>query len=40
MPGVAISVEPSGMPVGRVDLAESGDVEGMLSAGCMMGEAA
>jgi len=35
MPGVAISVEPSGMPDGGADPAESGDVAPMPAAGGM-----
>jgi hypothetical protein len=35
MPGVAISVEPSGMPAGRADPAANGDVANMPTAGGM-----
>jgi hypothetical protein len=37
MPGVAISVEPNGMPTGRVDCGLSGDVASMPVGGCMPG---
>jgi hypothetical protein len=38
MPGVAISVEPSGMPAGRVDPVESGDVAPMPLVGGWLGD--
>ncbi|WP_354056901.1 hypothetical protein [Bradyrhizobium sp. RT6a] len=37
MPGVAISVDPSGMPTGRVDCGLSGDVASMPAGGCIPG---
>ncbi|MGY4409341.1 hypothetical protein ACVWW4_001077 [Bradyrhizobium sp. LB7.1] len=37
MPGVAISVDPSGMPTGRVDCGFRGDVASMPVGGCMPG---
>ena len=37
MPGVVISVDPSGMPTGRVDCGLSGDVASMLAGGCIPG---
>lgn len=37
VPGVAISVDPSGMPTGRVDCGLSGDVAIMLGEGCIPG---
>ncbi|MCP3407261.1 hypothetical protein [Bradyrhizobium sp. CCGB01] len=37
MPGVAISVEPSGMPTGRVDCGLSGDVASMPVGGGIPG---
>ena len=40
MPGVAISVEPSGMPVGRVDPVDSGDVAPMPVVGGWLGNVA
>ena len=39
-PGVAISVDPSGMPTGRVDPKGSGDVPRMPTDGCISGNAA
>jgi hypothetical protein len=36
-PGVAISVEPKGMPSGRVDPEASGDVARMPTDGCIAG---
>jgi hypothetical protein len=35
MPGVAISVAPSGIPAGTIDPAVRGDVVEMLNDGCM-----
>ncbi|WP_228747885.1 hypothetical protein [Bradyrhizobium sp. BR 10289] len=37
MPGVVISVDPSGMPTGRVDCGLSGDVASMPAGGCIPG---
>jgi hypothetical protein len=37
MPGVVISVEPSGMPTGCVDCGLSGDVASMPAGGCAPG---
>jgi hypothetical protein len=37
MPGVAISVDPSGTPTGRVDCGLSGDVASMPVEGCIPG---
>jgi hypothetical protein len=37
MPGVVISVDPSGMPTGRVDCGLSGDVASMPVGDCMPG---
>lgn len=37
MPGVAISVDPNGMPTGRVDCGLSGDVASMPAGGCIPG---
>lgn len=37
MPGAAISVDPSGMPAGRVDCGSSGDVASMPAGGCVPG---
>ncbi|WP_157095281.1 hypothetical protein [Bradyrhizobium sp. AT1] len=37
MPGVAISVDPSGIPTGRVDCGLSGDVASMPAGGCSPG---
>ncbi|WP_245309274.1 hypothetical protein [Bradyrhizobium retamae] len=34
MPGIAISVDPSGIPAGRLDRALNGDVAGMPFRGC------
>jgi hypothetical protein len=39
-PGVAISVDPSGMPSGRVDREASGDVACMPADGCISGTVA
>jgi len=40
IPGVVISVEPSGIPVGRVDPVDSGDVAPMPIVGGWLGNAA
>jgi hypothetical protein len=40
IPGVVISVEPSGVPAGRVDLVDSGDVAPMPIAGDWLGNVA
>jgi hypothetical protein len=40
MPGVAISVEPSGVPAGRVDPVDSGDVAPMPIVGDWLGNVA
>ncbi|WP_354160346.1 MULTISPECIES: hypothetical protein [unclassified Bradyrhizobium] len=37
MPGVTISVDPNGMPTGRVDCGLSGDVASMPAGGCIPG---
>jgi hypothetical protein len=37
MPGVAISVDPNGMPTGRVDCGLRGDVASMPAGGCVPG---
>ncbi|RXT35569.1 hypothetical protein B5V03_36810 [Bradyrhizobium betae] len=37
IPGVAISVDPNGMPTGRVDCGLSGDVASMPAGGCIPG---
>ncbi|MVT71844.1 hypothetical protein GPL20_01735 [Bradyrhizobium cajani] len=37
VPGVAISVDPNGMPTGRVDCGLSGDVASMPVGGCVPG---
>jgi hypothetical protein len=37
MPGVAISVDPKGMPTGRVDCGLSGEVASMPAGGCVPG---
>ncbi|WP_235885013.1 hypothetical protein [Bradyrhizobium frederickii] len=37
MPGVAISVDPNGMPTGRVDCGLRGDVVSMPAGGCIPG---
>ncbi|WP_256470582.1 hypothetical protein [Bradyrhizobium sp. 2] len=37
MPGVTISVDPSGTPTGRVDCGLSGDVASMPVEGCIPG---